>query len=87
MFRCSPRRAVLRSDDGLIEFRLAPAQQGVLVERVRKRPGTARTVQVAVFTDDRSFNRWCDADALRFDYPLIYVSLKRSGHALFGKTD
>ena len=27
-----------------------------------------------------------DADAMRFDYPLIYVALKRNGHALFGKS-
>ena len=85
-FFFSRQCAVLRSDDGLIEFRLAPAARGVFVERVQRRPGTARTVQATVFTDDSSFSRWCDADAMRFDYPLIYVALKRNGHALFGKS-
>jgi hypothetical protein len=84
---CSKQCAVLRSDDGIIQFRLAPVERGVFVERLQKRPGTARIILATVFTEDSSFSRWCDADALRFDYPLIYVALKRNGHALFGKSN
>jgi len=83
---CSKQSAVLRSDDGIVEFRLSSIERGVYVERLQKRPGTARTILATVFTEDSSFSRWCDADAMRFDYPLIYVALKRNGHALFGKS-
>jgi hypothetical protein len=83
---CSKQSAVLRSDDGIIEFRLSSIESGVYVERLQKHPGTARTILATVFTEDSSFSRWCDADAMRFDYPLIYVALKRNGHALFGKS-
>jgi hypothetical protein len=73
----------LRSDDGVIAFTLAPNPCGVFVERVQVRPGTACVVQTTVFTDDQSFNRWCDADSTRFNYPVVYVNLKRNGGALF----
>jgi hypothetical protein len=36
-------------------------------------------VQSALFKSAESFVHWCDADHVRFDYPLVYVSLKRDG--------
>lgn len=77
---------LLRSDDGAIEFKMARIGDGVFVERVQVRTGAALVVQSALFLDDSSFNRWCDADAVRFNYPLIYVNLKRKGDALFGRS-
>lgn len=79
----SPRGTTLRSDDGVIAFTLAATKHGLFVERVRLRPGVVRIVQSTLFTDGRSFNRWCDADAVRFEYPVVYVNLKRNGDALF----
>ncbi len=73
----------MRSEDGSVSFTLAPTPSGVFVERVQLRNGTARVVQSVLFTDDQSFQRWCDADSLRFEYPLVYVSLKRDGDAMF----
>jgi hypothetical protein len=78
-----PRGTTLRSDDGIIEFTLSPTAHGVFVERVQLRPGTARTVHSTLFADEQSFERWCDADAVRFEYPVVYISLKRDGDALF----
>jgi hypothetical protein len=75
---------LLRSDDGAVEFKLARIRSGVFVERVQVRTGIARVVQSVLFIDDSSFNRWCDADAVRFSHPVIYVNLKRKGDALFG---
>jgi len=66
-----------------VSFTLAPTPSGVFVERVLLRDGTGCVVQSALFSDDRSFQRWCDADSVRFDYPLVYMSLKRNGEALF----
>ena len=80
---CRPRGTTLRSDDGVIEFTLSPTSHGVFVERVQLRPGTARTVHSTLFYDERSFERWCDADAVRFEYPVVYINLKRDGDAFF----
>lgn len=73
----------LRSDDGVIEFTLAPTLDGVYVERVQLRAGSGRVAQSVLFTDQTSFKRWCDADAVRFDYPMVHVNLKRSAGELF----
>ena len=34
------------------------------------------------FGDEASFLHWCEADALKFSYPLVYSSLKRHACAL-----
>jgi hypothetical protein len=76
----------LRSDDGVIAFTLERTARGLFVERVQLRADTARVVQSMLFTDDKSFDRWCDTDAVRFDYPVVYINLKRNGDALLGQT-
>ena len=84
--RPTPRRAggtTLRSDDGAVQFTLAPAANGVFVERIAMRGDAARVVQTVLFTDSGAFDRWCDTDATRFDYPVLYVRLKHDGDALF----
>jgi hypothetical protein len=73
----------LHSDDGIVSFRLAPSHCGLFVERIRVRPEGAFVAQSTVFADERSFQQWCDADSVRFDYPVVYVSLKREGSTLF----
>jgi len=84
VFAHKRRGTTLRSDDGVIEFTLAATKSGLFVERVELRQGSARVVHSTLFSDGQSFNRWCDADAVRFDYPVIYVDLKRNGDALLG---
>lgn len=79
----SPQACTVRSEDGSVQFTLAPTPTGVFVERVQLRGGAARIVQSAVFTDDESFLRWCDADSVKFEHPLVYVNLMRDGDALF----
>jgi hypothetical protein len=68
----------MRSDDGVLEYRLTPCNGGLFVERVEQRDSQARIVQSTIFADATAFDRWCDADAVRFDYPMLYVSLKRN---------
>jgi hypothetical protein len=75
---------VVRSDDGVVEFALAAVDGVLFVKRVRHVQGTARVSQSALFRDSTSFARWCDADAARFDYPLVHVQLKRRGSDLLG---
>ena len=72
----------MRSDDGVVAFTLARAPAGIYVERVQERHGRGRIVMTAIFTDDEGFRRWCDADPVRFDYPLVHVNVKRHGRAL-----
>lgn len=67
------------SDDGVVEFHLSPCEAGLFVERIEQHRHRARVVQFTVFRSITAFDRWCDADAVRFDYPVVYVSLKRNG--------
>ena len=72
------------SSDGVVTFRLSPCPDGILVMRTQARARGGRLVQSIHFTDGASFIRWCDADRLKFTYPLVYANLRRSGCALFG---
>ena len=74
--------STVRSDDGTVSFTLASTASGLFVERVQLRRGTARVVQSALFPDERSFKRWCEADPVKFEYPLVYMCLRRDGDAL-----
>ena len=78
-----PRTAIAASDDGLITFQLSPCDGGILVTRTQLRTRGGRLVQSIRFADDATFIRWCDADRLKFSYPLVYANLRRSGCALF----
>ena len=40
-------------------------------------------MQAVVFASASQFRRWCDADALRFEYPLVARSLIRHADELF----
>jgi len=79
-----PGCTTLRSEDGAVQFTLAPAARGVFVERIELRGDAARVIQTMLFTDGGSFDRWCDTDATRFDHPVLYVRLKHDGSAFFG---
>jgi hypothetical protein len=71
------------SGDGVVVFKLEACAGCLHVERSQLRTGAGRVTQSMRFEDDLSFIRWCDADRLRFTYPLLYANLKRSGCALF----
>ena len=72
----------VRSSDGAIAFKLARTAVGVLVERHQFRRGGGRVVVSSLFVDAASFDRWCDADSVKFDYPLVHQSVRRNGNAL-----
>lgn len=71
------------SDDGRIVFNLIPLAGAVFVERTRIVEQTGVFAQSILFRDNDSFLRWCEADRLRFKYPLLFELLKRSAQALF----
>ena len=83
----SPACRTVRSEDGTVAFTLLRAPMGVFVERVQLRQGKGRVVQSTLFRDGSSFERWCDADSVRFDYPLVHVNLKRHGTTLLRRDE
>jgi hypothetical protein len=74
----------LRAEDGALVFVLRPAASGLVVERTQRRPLGACFVQTLLFTDHNGFARWCEADAVRFEEPVLYDRLRREGHARLG---
>ena len=72
----------LRSEDGAVAFTLSRVANGVFVARMQLWPGVGSVTHSIVFQDDSSFERWCNADPVRFQYPLVHVSLKRHGSTL-----
>ena len=76
-------RIVVQSDDGAVCFKLHTTSLGLWVERVSRRVDhQARLVQSVVFSDTIGFSRWCDADSVRFEYPIVASNIKREGVAL-----
>ena len=78
-----PRGFDLRSEDGVVAVHVAPTETGIFVERTYAHPATPLIVMAMLFEDAQQFAAWCDADAVRFDYPMLFRALKRDGHALF----
>lgn len=74
----------LRADDGSVSFVLSACELGLVVERTQRRPLGACFVQALLFTAHDSFDRWCEADATRFDEPMLHHRLRREGHARLG---
>lgn len=79
-----PAAIRVASDDGVLEYHLSGCTAGLFVERIEQRAAKARVSQSAIFKDTTAFERWCDADVARFDYPLVYVNLRRNGDRVLG---
>lgn len=73
---------VVQSDDGAVSYRLQPTRLGLCVQRERRHARGARLVHTAVFRDSACFLRWCEADSVRFDYPIVFSDIRRKGGAL-----
>ena len=66
----------------MLEFRLARWGSGLYLERRQFRLGAGIATHAMCFRDEVSFLQWCDADSLKFSYPLVYSSLKKHACAL-----
>ena len=75
-------RFTLASEDGGVAFVLKPSNAGLYVERTQRRPLDAHIVQSMVFENVETFFRWCEADPVRFDHPVLYKRLRRDGDDL-----
>ena len=74
---------IATSDDQVLVFHLNARPGGISVQRKESRAGGGQVTQSVRFTDEASFTRWCESDALRFAYPLLFSKLTRSGCVLF----
>ena len=69
---------------GEVRFFLQRVAGGLYVEREEIPRRGLRTQQSVQFTDAEHFRRWCDNDPIRFEHPLLHVSLKRDADDLWG---
>ncbi len=76
-------QVIVSSDDGQISYQLKATRRGLWVQRERlRRDSHARLVQSVSFGTAEAFNRWCDADSVKFEYPLVFSELARAGRRL-----
>lgn len=73
----------LVSEDGAVSFKVEGTPAGLGIERAQRRPLGAQFMQVFVFDDAASFERWCDTDPIRFQYPLLHGQVRRQGDDYF----
>lgn len=71
------------SADGSLRFELTRRPIGVVMTRMRQLGRRRCAVQHIHLVDEASLHRWCEGDQLRFCFPLLFDTLKRSGGALF----
>jgi hypothetical protein len=77
----------LASRDETVAFTLRATSVGLVVERTQHQVVGTRLIQVIVFTDQPTFDRWCSYEPMRFEDALLYSHLRREGHAaLTGRT-
>lgn len=77
---------IAMSDDKVLVFQLSARPSGIAVQRSERRAGGGQVTQSLRFADETAFVRWCESDALRFAYPLLFSKLTRSGCELFNAT-
>ena len=68
--------------DRAVAFALTRRRSGLYVERALRRRGAGQVRLTLRFEDESAFVRWCNADQLQFDFPLVYANLRRNGCAL-----
>ena len=74
---------VVQSDDGSVRISMRLTRLGLWVRRERRRDREhAWLVQSVVFSETNRFERWCDSDTIRFDYPIVSQTVRRRGGAL-----
>ena len=74
---------IVKSDDGQVSYRLRATGRGLWVQRERCRQDRhARLVHSVIITNTEQFDRWCEADSIRFDYPLVFAAIARAGRKL-----
>lgn len=74
---------LLCSEDGAVSLSVTPRADGLFIERTQRRPLGIHLAQSFVVEDLATFVRWCEADPIRFDHPMLYGRLLRQGDEHF----
>ena len=74
----------LASKDARVAFAMRATAFGLLIERTQRQAVGTRLVQIMVFEDQPTFDRWCDSEPMRFEDPMLYDRLRREGHEALG---
>lgn len=77
----------VRSDDGLLTLDLRLVDAGLYMQRELRLPRAGRVTQASIFASRDAFTRWCEADPLRFEYPMVHATLLRVAGRLFDAHD
>ena len=75
---------ILASRNNSITFNLRATAMGLLIERTQVQPVGARLIQMMVFADPTTFERWCASEPIRFEDAVLYDQLRREGHEARG---
>lgn len=76
-----PGVLTLASKDETVVFKLRTTALGLVMERTLRQVVGTRLIQVLVFADQTTFDRWCASEPMRFEDALLYSQLRREGHA------
>jgi hypothetical protein len=71
---------VLASQVVPVAFVLRATSQGLLIERSQGERLGPRLTQTLVMADSEAFERWCAAEPVRFEDPVLFDQLRRDGH-------
>jgi hypothetical protein len=72
----TPQRVICSSDE-VLQFALQRASRGIHLQREQRFPSGSRVAHAALFTSAQQFEKFLDADELRFEYPIVYRQLRR----------
>ena len=74
----------LSTADAALSYVLQGNGDALYVERTQRRPLGTVLIQSVVFSTQADFARWCDAEPLRFQDPVLHQRLRRHGEEFFG---
>lgn len=80
-------RRQIASPDGFVTFVLEKKKSGIHMERRQKvdiESCTGFTSMHTLFSNEDEFLHYCEADDLRFTFPLVFTRLTREFHDLNG---
>ncbi|HEV6967934.1 hypothetical protein [Roseateles sp.] len=80
-----PGGHLLTSRDGTLAIAIRSTPVGLWVERRHCPLSGPRTAHTLIFESPATFDKWCAAEPLRFDDPILYDALRREGHEAFGE--
>lgn len=75
------------SADGVLRIHVRMVDAGLYMQREVRRPQAGRVTQASIFASRDAFRRWCAADSLQFQYPIVHANLLRMAHQLFDEHD